>query len=169
MMLGLGIGPGMGHAGSAGGIRPSAPSGSNSNLLVSPEAFDNAAWVKASALITANPGDSTHPTADRVAMSAGAGVVSQLSSTAAVSGASAGHGFSFAGIWERQAVTGTFNGLPYTFTAEFLGLGGEDILLVINRVGGFLNVSFSDSSELNPTFLVYGAKLEQSASFSGYP
>lgn len=162
------FGFGLGAGGDAPLITPSGPS-SNPNLLLFPEAFDNTAWSKANSVITPNPGDLTHPTADRVVMSGGAGIVAQASTTAAVSGASVSHGFSFAGVWERQGVTGTFDGLAYTFSLEFLGLGGEDILLVINRVGGVLKVSFSDASELNPTFLVDNAKLEQSASFSGYP
>jgi hypothetical protein len=165
-MSGIGIGNGCGLSALRTVL---ASAGSNPNLLVFPEAFDNAAWTKTLTTVTANPGDATHPTADRMAMSGGGGMVLQSSATAATTGASANFSFSLAGIWERQSVTGTFNGLPYTFSLEFLGLGGEDILMQIARVGGVLQVSITDSSSLNPAFLAYGAKLEQAASFSGYP
>lgn len=163
MSIGVGLGVGIGSQSA-----PPAGGSSNPNLLLFPEAIDNAVWVKTAATVTPNTGDPTHPNADQVAFGA-SGSVAQTSTTGATTGATASTSFTLAGVWERQSVTGTFDGVPYTFSAEFLGLGGEDIGLLILRSGAFLKVVFEDASDLAPTVLAWGAKLEQAASFSGYP
>lgn len=170
-MLGVGLGMGMGHAGAAG-ARPSLPSGSNPNLLVFPEAFDNASWVKTATIVTPNIGDPTYPTADQLTMSgAGSGFVRQVTDTAAATGASVSATLVMSTAWQVFSKTGIFDGRPYTVTAEVrepAGLG-NDISIQISRSGGFLAATIFDGSGGDPTFDVHFMKLEQAAGFSGYP
>lgn len=164
MSIGGGVGVGIG-----GQSAPPAGGASNPNLLLFPEAFDNAIWLKAlGAVVTANPGDATHPTADRIDFSAG-GKVAQTATQAAIAG-SASFTLTLVSGWSRYSVTGAVDGLPYTFSLELLGGAdaGSQLQLFVGAVGGFLQVYARDLGDL-PVVLAYGAKLEQAASFSAYP
>lgn len=168
MMLGLGIGPGMGHAGSAG-ARPSSPS-SAPNLLLSPEEFDAAAWVKLLVTVVANPGGSARASADKASF-ASSGTI--LQTTPVVVGAGGPYLADplVEGGSVRFSVSGDFGGVVYTFSLELEAVAGfesSSIRLQLQRVGGFLQIGLRDTGD-TPQLFLYGAKLEQSASFSGYP
>lgn len=146
----------------------SAPSASNPNLLTFPEDFDNSVWLKVGVAVTANPGGSVRPGADGAVFSGG--TLREVSDTAATSGSGASVAVLSAGSI-RYSVTATIDSKPYTWSCEIepqLGSDGLSLQLQLAVVGGFIAVTIRDLGD-NPSVFLFGAKLEQSASFSQYP
>lgn len=164
--IGMGIGHATGQAGSAGGIGPSLPS-SNPNLLVAPEDFSNPAWIHVAVVVTVNVGDPTHPTADQLVIP----VTRTCRQTSLTAGTSGGWSLQITPLatWSRFSTTGVIDATPYTFSVELLQVVAGDVRLVVDLAGGFLRVGINSAAGMSPTVLAYGAKLEASASFSGYP
>ena len=166
-MLGLGIGPGMGHAGSAGGPGPSLPS-SNPNLFLFPEDYTNAAWTKPAVTVSPNYGDPTYPTADQLDIPTPR-LVQQVTDVAGTTGGGTGN-ITLTGAWATYSLTKNVDGLPYTLTANALSISGAVALrLEIGLSGGFIYGRLSNQSGSTASMGLAWMKLEQSASFSGYP
>lgn len=143
-------------------------SGASPNLILAPEDFSNAAWTKVALTITTDMGDATHPTADQVIMPNSRQLL-QNSTTAATAGGNTAN-ITITSSWARYSSTGTIDGLPYTYSIELLSVSGATALrLGVNASGGFIQVTLFNQSGSPATFLAYGAKLEQAASFSSYP
>lgn len=164
-MIGVGLSVGLAGAPQSGGAAEPNP-----NLLLWSEAFDNAVWVATSATVTANATNDPDgfPTADGAVFTAGAGALAQTSQTAATSGSTASLVITLPGAWTRRELTGTFDGLAYTFSAWFLDNGsGADVLLRIQRSGGFLVTRIADVGG-GASFFAWGAQLEQAAAATAY-
>lgn len=163
-MAGIGVGVGVGLC----AYRPAVASGSNANLLNSPEAFDNAAWTKVAVTVTADYGDPTYPGADRLVMP-NSRQSAQVTSVAATSGSTIAN-VSITSSWARYTASATVDGVPYTFSVELISISGSaNLRLQINVPAGFISVSILNASGSSATFGATRAKLEQAASFSAYP
>ena len=145
--------------------------GENPNLLLWTEALDNAVWTKSAGVtvaanVAADPVSA--PTADRVTSPALNGSVSQVSLTAAATGSAVTLDYTLTTSWSRQEATGTFDGLPFTFSCYLkAGDAGSDVRLQLDRSGGFLRVQVIDRAD-GVVVLAWGAQLEQAASASAY-
>ncbi len=131
----------------------------NPNLLLWSEQFQQAAWTKTNATVTADVGADPlgGTTADQIAFLAG-GAVRQVTAVAAASGVAVTA--TIATNDERPSATGTFDGTVYVFSVHPEPVGGAaDIRLRIDRSGGFLRVSIEDAGD-EATMTVWGAKLE---------
>jgi hypothetical protein len=164
--LGLGLGAGLGSPSAGGGGGAVGPP--NPNLLLWSEDLDNASWAKTGCMVVANQGGTTG-TADEIISSAGTAAVRQVTSIAASSGSAATATTAFhAGSFGRDSVTGTFDGLPYTFSAESRDSGGgETYTLRLDVVGGFLRVSVEEPVGDGDALFQY-FQLEQAAAFTTY-
>lgn len=166
--LGIGIGPVRDGGRFFGGPSPSLPSGSNPNLLLFPEAFDNAVWSKNAITLTADYGDGTFPTADRLVIPTPR-LLLQTTTTAGAAGGGAAN-ITIATSWAPYSFTASVDSLPYTLTAEILSISGSKSLhLEIIIVGGFIQCRLQNQSGVTSTIGLAWMKLEQSAAFSDYP
>lgn len=164
-MIGVGVGVGL-----APEVPQAAGGGSNPNLLLFPEAFDNAVWVKTATGVTANLSDGVNANADQLAMSGTAGIVTQTTAVAVGAGSAAGLDVALTPFPVRSQVSGTFGGVAYTFSVVLSSEDvGQTVFLLISRVGGVLQVMLTDSDATDPTFTAWGAKLEQAPAFTTYP
>lgn len=173
MMLGLGIGPGMGHAGSAGAVGPSSPS-SGKNLLRRTERVSDALWIKTSCTIS---GTGDHPaavtgygtTSDHVFDLSTLASVLQPSLTVALAGSNASVSvLDVPTAWGRYSVSSTFDGFPYTFSAYLKAdEAGVGLRIVIERAGGVIVCGFRDIGDVGE-FYPWGMQLEQAASATAY-
>lgn len=144
--------------------------GENPNLLLWTEEFQQATWAKTSATVAADYGDPSFDQADRVTNSSATSAVRQISATASSTGAAAVAVVSAQAAWARESVSGTFDGLAYTFSVylkDESGGGVPGLRLRIDRSGGFLRCSIEDTGD-EGIYGVYGAQLEQAASASPY-
>lgn len=141
----------------------------NPNLLLKSEAFNDAAWTKSSATVTANA--TTDPlggtTADEVAFSTGSGSVAQTTTIAAASGGVSGVQTPTS-TWQRFSVTATLDVGTYTFSAWLLDPSDNafGVRMRIDVSGGFVRCAFTDVGDLADVF-AWGAKLETGASVTG--
>lgn len=155
--------------------RPGNPpaAGSNPNLLLAPEDASSGSWEPSSATVTTNSGgDPAYPTADQVAFSGfGSGSLSQVTTTAASSGASHSTIVALPATAARYQATATLDGKPYTYSAVVWSATdvGSAIGLQVSIAGGFIKVTVYDSDGADPTFFIAEQKLEQAATFSQYP
>lgn len=154
----LGLSPALGSA------PASAPAGPNPNLLLWSEALDNTAWVKTNIGIGADADGA----ADEVTNTAAFGSVRQTTTTAAAAGAQATNEVTPGASYVRYSVTGTFDGSPYTYSAELKDAGGgETARLVLKRAGGFLRPGI-ESDFADGDFLARYHQLEAGSSFTTY-
>lgn len=150
--------------------RPGNPpaAGSSPNLLVFPEAFDNAAWNKPGITVTPDYGDATYPTADRLVIPTPR-LLMQTTTTAGASGGAVG-AITLMASWEIYSFTTTIDGLPYTITANAIAISGAvDLRLEIALSGGFLQGRLGNQSGSTATIGLAWMKLEQADHFTGYP
>lgn len=152
---GVGIGVGGSPAEEAGGGNP--------NLLLWTEEFDNAVWSKSGASVAADVDGNV----DRVTLTATTGSIGQTSATAASVGATATATASLTASMTRFSVSGTYDGLPYTFSVEMRDAATPDVQLRLEIVGGFLRASIRDVGDA-ATPECTAAQLEQSATATAY-
>lgn len=155
-------------AGRMGGEEGTFPTGSNPNLFLSPEDFTNAVWVKPGITVTANYGDPTYPTADQLVIPTPR-LLMQTTTAAGTAGGGASN-ITITGSWAVYTLTSTVDGIPYTLAANLISISGTTSLrLEIALSGGFVQGRLENQSGVTATVGVAWMKLEQSASFSGYP
>lgn len=160
-MMTLGLSPALGSA------PVSAPAGPNPNLLLWSEDLTKAEWTKTGCIVTADQGGTTG-TADEITSTAGTCAVRQVTTTAAITGSAATATTAVHNNFVREAVTGTFDGLPYTFSVEIKDAGGgEPYTLRLDRSGGFLRASIEEPVGDGDALFQY-AQLEQAAAFTSY-
>lgn len=172
-MPGIGVsspsspGVGIGVGGSTG-----AELGPNPNLLLWTEAFDHAAWVRTSLAVAADftTGPTGTATADNLTSSSPTAAIRQVSTTAASAGAAATANVNAMATWTRYSVTGSYDGLDYTFSVymkDASGGGIPTLRLRLDRSGGFLRCSIEDTGDELP-YCAWGAQLEQASAPSAY-
>lgn len=155
-MIWVGITPALAAAASGGVPAPPAE-----NLLLWTEALDNAAWTTSAGSVAVTANAAAAPaetiTAESLEFSPNARF-GQTSSVAATAGAFAFHTYDTVVTWVRASVTGTFDGVAYTFSIYLWGAGFV-VQLRLERVGGFLRCSLSDAGD-EAIVLAWGAQLE---------
>jgi len=158
--LAVGLGPPVLAAGGGGGANP--------NLLLWSEDFTQAsAWALVDGDIIATDQDGT---ADEFASNLLNAAIRQTTTTVATTGGAATASASMTGLLVRYSVTGTFDGLPYTFSIQLKDTGlaaVPTVTLRIDRSGGFLRCSVEDAAG-DGDFIVGYAQLEQAAAFTSY-
>lgn len=138
----------------------------NPNLLLWTEEMDNAVWIKTNCSILADQ----EGTADEVISSASAASVAQVSGTAATTGSDATQVASMDGGFGRFSVTGTFDGLSYTYAVDLRDTGlaaTPEVTLRLGRSGGFLRMAIEDAAG-DADYLARNHQLEQAATPSAY-
>jgi len=147
---------------------PASSGGSNPNLFTSPEDFTNAAWTKAGITITADYGDPTYPTADKLVIP-----TPRLLFQATAIGGTTGGGASnitISGAWAVYSTSTTIDGTPYTLAAKILSISGStNLRLEIALSGGVIQGRLENQSGVTATIGLAWMKLEQAAAFSDYP
>lgn len=144
---------------SAGG--PASP---NANLLLWSEELDRAAvWVTAGgATVTADQGQDElgATTADSVALAGGASL-SQTTTVAAATGGPIVGAFVPGPTRTAFSFSGTFDGSTYFISGyqQDLSDSGLEVGVLVQRVGGFIQVRFRDTGD-EPTALLSWIKLE---------
>lgn len=160
--IGLAVGLGPPSAGGAGG------GGTNPNLLLWTENFENPVWTLTNGDIIALDQDGT---ADEFASTGAAAAIRQASTTAAATGGPYTAGAAMGGSsLVRFSVSGSFGGLLYIFSVMLKDTGAAavpSLTLRLDRSGGFIRCSIEDSVG-DGDFLVGYAQLEQAASFTSY-
>lgn len=152
---------GFGERKKSGGAPPSVV-----NLLLWSEGLDQAsAWVPTNMLVTADvdgTGDELDSTSVGSALRQVSGAVATIG--AAVTASLTPH----PSTPVRGSVTGTFDGLPYTFSIEGRDTGGGEVYtLRLDRSGGFLRASIEEPLGTG-TAIFFRAQLEQAAAFTTY-
>lgn len=140
------------------------------NLLLWTEEFDNAAWTKTAVTVTADLAADPlgGSTADTAVDAVGGGAVRQSSATTASTGSAATATVSPLATWSRFSVTGTFDGVSYTWSVHLQDLTETATLrLRLDRFAGKLRASVENLGGA-ATFNLWGAQLEQAASASAY-
>jgi hypothetical protein len=157
MGLGVAVGSRVGA-----GAAPAA----NPNLLLWTEEMDEAVWIKTSCSILVDQ----EGVADEVLSSAAAASVAQVSATAATTGSDVTQVALIDGGFGRFSVTGTFDGLSYTYAVDLKDTGlaaTPELTLRLGRSGGFLRVAIEDAAG-DADYLARNHQLEQAATPSAY-
>lgn len=158
MGLGIGIGVGVGVGSQRGG----AAAAPQVNLLLSSNQFGQSAWMRSDVLVL---------TDHRVVSLDVDAYLRQIAASAVSTGAEQTRTANISGSLSRFELTGTYDGLPYTFSAELQdnsgGAGNTALGMRLDRFGGGLRCQFEDVTG-TADFLVYRAQLEQAAAFTTY-
>lgn len=145
-----------------GALATGAPAEPNPNLLLWSEEAQQAVWTKSNVTVTADIGDLDRPTADELAYAGAAAIITQLSATAATTGALVSTTANLTSAWQRFSVSGTFDGIVYVasvYLREPSGAGNA-LSLRISRSAGFLLVGLRDNLGGAPTVYADAWKLE---------
>lgn len=161
MGLGLGLGAGI------GGGAPAPVSDVNPNLFLWTEEMQQAVWaITGDVTVTPDVGEDPNEemTADQVAFGTG-GLIAQLSSVAATTGAPMSKLLTPTAALSRYSQAGTFDGTVYVVSVYVwdpaeTGLG---ISLRLFRSGGFITGGLQDIFGDEPVLRVWGWKLETPA------
>lgn len=149
--------------GVAVGSAPAVASGVNPNLLTWTEEFNNAAWTKTA--VTIDVDAITDPNAGSTAERANYDVessLSQVTTTAATTGAAVATNKNVTTDWTRFNTEGTFDSLPYTLSVYLKSTAGVVLTMRLFRSGGFLVAAFDNLDDTEGrTIHIWGAKLEQ--------
>ena len=137
-MMTLGLSPVLGSA------PVSAPAGPNPNLLLWTDELDQASvWTATNCSVVADQDG----VADELVSTAPGSALRQVTMTAAAAGAAATATITPSGTaaFAHGEVSGTFDGVLYTFSGEFRDAGGgETVDMKIDRSGGFLRCSLEE-------------------------
>jgi len=138
----------------------------NPNLLLWSESLEQAAWTPTSMVVTPD----VDGTGDELVSTGVNAALRQVTGVAAASGAAVATVYTPSGTStpSRGSVTGTFDGLQYTFSIEGRDSGGgESYTLRLDRSGGFLRLSIEETVG-DGVAIFYRAQLEQAAAFTTY-
>lgn len=165
-MMTLGLTPALGSAPTV-----SAPAGPNPNLLRWTEEFGNAVWTASAVTVAEDVHEDPlgGSTADSVEDTIGGGAIRQTTLTAAASGSAATALFSPTASWgPRYSVSGTFDGLAYTWSVWVLDpTASATLRLRLDRFAGKLRCSVENPSGAVLIYL-WGAQLEQAGTVGPY-
>lgn len=153
--------------GLSSGLAASAPAANPNLLLWTEDLTKSAVWTLTNGDIVSTDQDGT---ADEWASSAANGSIVQITSTAATSGSAVTVVKPITLTLSFYSITGTFDGLPYTFTAKLKDTGAAAIpawTMRLDRSGGFLRVSLIDVPGDADSIIGY-LQLEQAATFTSY-
>lgn len=157
---------GMALGADAGGAP--APAVINPNLLTKTERFDDAAWIKTNCTVTADAGPDPlgGTTADLLDLSFGVGAAIGETSAVACTTATGSRGYTLTAALARYSVTGSVDGVPYTYSLWLMDAAAPGIQIRFDVAGGFVKVSVKDIGD-GATPFAWGAKLEIGSTATG--
>ena len=137
-MMTLGLSPAL-----ASGPAAVPPAGPNPNLLLWTDELDNVVWVATNCDVVPDQDG----VADEVVSTAPGSALRQVTTTAALTGSPVSATITPSGTaaFAHGEVSGTFDGILYTFSGEFRDAGGgETVDIKIDRFGGLLRCSLEE-------------------------